>query len=224
MKYCQYCKVYIKEDRDRCTLCENMLEEGLKVESEKNEKVFPEIAPFYQSHLAFKIMIFISITAIVVSFGIDMIFPSDINWLFLFMLAVIIIWLELLIIVRKKYNISKKIVWQLIIVSVFAVFWDYTSGWSGWSLDYVIPIACVLAMIIMYVTAKIMHLSISDYITYILLDGLFGIIPILFIIFNLVNVIYPSIISIGFSIISIAAIFIFQGKEIKTEIYKRMHI
>ncbi len=221
MKYCKHCKVYIREERNRCTLCENILEEELKG---KSEHVFPHIPPFYKSHLAFKIMIFISIVAIVVSFGINIIFPSKINWPILFMFAVISIWVGLIIIVKKRYHIPKKIVWQVMIISILAVFWDYKIGWRGWSIDYVIPIACVSAMIIMYVTAKIMNLSIRDYITYAFLDGIFGIIPVLFIIFELVNVIYPSIISIGFSVISLSAIFIFQGKEIKVEINKRMHI
>lgn len=221
MKYCRYCKVYIREERDKCTLCENILEEKSKG---KGEEVFPEIPPFYESHLALKIMMFISIVALVVSFGINMIFPSNVNWPILFMFAVISIWFGLIIIVQERYHIPKKIVWQVIIISILAVFWDYKIGWIGWSLDYVIPIACVSATIIMYVTVKIMHLSVSDYITYILLNGIFGIIPALFIIFDLVSVTYPSIISIGFSIISLSSIFIFQGKEIKEEMTKRMHI
>lgn len=220
MKYCRYCKVNIRGEGDKCALCENVLEEL----DEKSEAVFPQIPPFYKSHLALKMMLFISIVALVVSFAIDMIFPSDINWPILFMLAVMSIWGGLAVIVQKRYHIPKKIVWQVIIVSILAVFWDYKIGWMGWSLDYVIPIACVSAMIIMYITAKIMHLSSRDYITYILLDGVFGIVPVLFIIFDLVKVVYPSIISAGFSIISLAAIFIFQGKEIRTEIAKRMHI
>lgn len=221
MKYCRYCKVDLRGSKDKCVLCGNMLEEELIGEA---EEVYPEVPPFYESHLAFKIMLFISIVALVVSFGINMIFPSQISWPILFMLAVISMWVGLIIIVQKRYHIPKKIVWQVIIISFLAVFWDYKIGWKGWSVDYVIPIACVSAMVIMYVTAKIMHLSIRDYITYVLLAGIFGIIPVLFIIFNLVTVIYPSIISIGFSIILLAAIFIFQGKEIKAEITKRMHI
>ena len=220
MRYCRHCKVDIREDNEKCVLCENILEKS----DDKNEDIYPEILPFYESHLALKIMMFISIVALVLSFGINIIFPSRINWPILFMFAVISIWVGLIIIVQKRYHIPKKIVWQVIIISILAVFWDYKTGWRGWSLDYVIPIACVSAMIIMYVTAKIMHLSIRDYVTYILLDGFFGIVPVLFIIFDLVNVVYPSIISIGFSIISLSAIFIFQGKEIKSEIIKRMHI
>lgn len=220
MKYCRHCKVYIREEHDRCILCQNILEEksdGLV------EDVFPDIPPFYESHLALKIMIFISIVALVLSFGINMIFRSNINWPILFMFAVISIWVGLIIIVQKRYHIPKKIVWQVVIICILAVFWDYKTGWRGWSIDYVIPIACVSAMVIMYVTAKIMKLSVRDYITYALIDGIFGIIPIIFIFFDLLNVIYPSIISIGFSLISLSAIFIFQGKEIKTEIDKRMH-
>lgn len=220
MKYCRHCKVYIREEHDRCVLCENILE----AKKSKTEDIFPYIPPFYESHLALKIMIFISIVALVVSFGINMIFPSNINWPMLFMFAVASIWIGLIIIIQKRYHIPKKIVWQVIIISVLSVFWDYKVGWKGWSLDYVIPIACVSAMIIMYVTAKVMKLSTRDYITYAFLAGVFGIIPILFIIFNLVNIVYPSIISIGFSIILLSAIFIFQGKDIRSEITKRMHI
>lgn len=220
MKYCNYCKVSIRGESDKCLLCDNILEKS----EIKSDNVFPYIPPFYEGHLALKIMIFISIVALVVSFGINIIFPSSINWPILFMLAVISIWFGLINIIQKKYHIAKKIVRQVVIISILSVVWDYITGWKGWSLDYIIPIACVSAMIIMYVTAKIMSLSIRDYITYALLDGVFGIIPILFIIFDLVNVIYPSIISIGFSIISLSAIFIFHGKDIRCEIDKRMHI
>lgn len=220
MKYCSHCKVYIREDREKCTLCGNVLDK----EIEKSEDVFPEIPPFYQSHLAIKILIFISIVAVVVSFGINIIFPSSINWPILLVFGILSIWIGLIIVVQKRYHIPKKIMWQVVIVSALSIFWDFQTGWRGWSLDYVIPIASVAAMLIMYVTAKIMKLSIRDYVTYALIDGIFGIIPIIFIIFDLVNVVYPSIISIGFSIISLSAIFIFQGKEIREEINKRMHI
>ena len=221
MKYCRHCKVYIREAHDRCVLCENVLEDEL---DDSYEDIFPEIPPFYKSNLALKIMVFISIVALVIRFGFNIIFPSRINWPILFLLAVISIWVGMIIILQKRYHIPKKILWQVIIISILAIFWDYYTGWRGWSINYVIPISSVSAMIIMYVTAKIMNLSIRDYITYALLDGIFGIIPVIFIILDLVDIIYPSIISIGFSIISLSAIFIFQGKEIKAEFTKRMHI
>lgn len=222
MQYCNHCKVHIKNKTDRCALCGNILpplDDGTKI-----KRTFPVIPPFYQSHLAMKIMIFISIASVVVSFAINMIFPSDINWPILFVFALISVWLGLIVILQKRYHIPKKIIWQVAIISLLSIFWDWKTGWRGWSLDYVIPAAIVSAMILMYVTARIMKLSARDYITYSLIDGFLGIIPILFILFDWVNVIYPSIISITVSIVSLLAIFVFQGQDIRAELDKRMHI
>jgi len=66
-------------------------------------------------------------------------------------------------------------------------------GWRGWSLDYAVPILCVAALLVMYITAKVMRLSARDYISYFLLGGLFGIVPVLFILFDIVKVDYPSL-------------------------------
>ena len=222
MQYCNHCKVYIKDKRDKCSLCDNILSNSDIKNTQ--EQIFPVIPPFYESHLAMKIMIFISIIAVVVSFAINMVFPSSINWPLLFLLAVASVWIGLIVIIQKRYHIPKKIVYQVAIISGLSLFWDWNTGWRGWSLDYIIPIACVSAMVMMYVTARILKLSTRDYITYSLIDGIFGIIPILFIVFDWVNVIYPSVISITVSIISLAGIFIFRGNEIRNELNKRMHI
>jgi len=68
---------------------------------------------------------------------------------------------------------------------------DWKIGWRGWSLDYAVPILCVAALLVMYITAKVMRLSARDYISYFLLGGLFGIVPVLFILFDIVKVDYP---------------------------------
>lgn len=220
MKSCNYCNVNIRGHKEKCPLCGNPLPHVDSVE----EEVFPIIPPFYESHLAIRIMVFISIVSVVVSFAINIIFPSNINWPLLFLFGLLSVWLGLFVIVQKKYHIPKKIMWQTGIISLLSIFWDWRIGWRGWSLSYVIPIACISAMIIMFVTAKILNLSTRDYIIYSLIDSIFGIIPLIFILFGWVKVIYPSIISIGLSIISISAILIFQGEDIKAEMNKRMHI
>lgn len=222
MQYCNYCKVHIKDNKDKCVLCGNPL--PIENIEDMENPTFPHIPPFYQSHIAMKIITFISISAIVISFAINMIFPASINWPLLVVFGLGSVWIGLFVIIKKRYHIPKKIIMQVIILSLLSLFWDWETGWRGWSTTYVIPIIIVSAMILMYITAKILRLSTRDYITYLLIDGFFGIVPVLFIIFGWVNVIYPSIISIAISIISIAAIFIFQGEEIRLELDKRMHI
>lgn len=222
MQYCTHCQVYIRDEREKCSLCGNVLpsidNSSIPVE------VFPKVPPYYESHLAIRIMIFISIVAVVISFAIDTIFPSNIRWPILLVLGLLSMWFGLIAIIQRRYHIPKKIVRQVAIISLLAIFWDWHTGWRGWSLDYVIPITCIGAMIIIYVIAKIMNLSVRDYITYALIDGLFGIIPFLFMLFGWINVVYPTILCVSLSIIFLSALFIFQGKDIKDELDKKMHI
>lgn len=221
MKYCNHCKVKIIEDREKCILCGNFL---AVISDEEPEEVFPKVPPTFESNLVLKIMLFISISTIVASFVIDTIFPSFINWPLLMVFGLISIWLGLFVIFQKKYNVHKKIIWQVIIISLLSIFWDWNTGWQGWSITYVLPTIFISAMVLMYVTGKIMKLSVRSYIIYALIDGVLGIVPALFILFGWVRIIYPSVISVGVSIIFLSAIFIFKGTEIKEELNKKMHI
>lgn len=222
MKYCNTCRVSIRGMKERCALCGNTL--ITKDNKAATEEIFPLVPPYYKSDMAMRIMIFISLSAVVVSFTLRMIFPTNFNWPVFVLFGIGSAWLSLAIIILKGKSIPKVILWQVTFIPLIAVFWDWQTGWRGWSLDYLIPILYLAAEVVMYVTAKIMKLSVRDYISYAFLDGIFGIIPILFIVFKWVNTPYPSIICTAVSLIFLMAIFIFQGGYIKNELNKRMHI
>lgn len=222
MRYCSHCRVLIRGKNQRCALCGNTLPVPELVDEQ--EGIFPEIPPTYERHLAIRIMVFISFATVVASFAIRMIFPTGINWPIFVVFGLISMWLSLIIVLRKRHDIPKTIMWQVAIVSLLSVFWDWQTGWRGWSLDYIIPIVSVAAVLVMYITARIMKLGFRDYITYALLDGLLGILPVLFILFDWVNTPYPSIICVAISVIFLSAVFIFQGEKIREELNKKMHI
>ena len=222
MQYCNQCRVKLRGSKERCVLCGNTL--SASTTNEGRDEIFPDIPPAYESHLAIRILVFISFCVAVASFAVRMIFPTDVNWPVFVVFGLISMWIGLIIVVRKRHNIHKIILWQVVIVSLLSVFWDWQTGWRGWSLDYLMPIVYVAAELAMYTTAKIMKLSIRDYITYAMLDSLFGIVPIVFILFGWVKTPYPSILCIAFSIIFLAAIFIFQGNNMLKELNKKMHI
>ena len=79
-------------------------------------------------------------------------------------------------------------------------------------------------MIVMAVGAKILKIGVRDLIIYLLIDAIFGFVPALFIIFGWVNVLFPAVICVGASIISLSALILFEGDNMKTELRKRMHI
>lgn len=222
MQYCKQCQVHQRGCKERCVLCGNTLttaDPGAVIAD-----IFPEIPPEFESHLALRIMGFISFVVAVVSFAINMLFPTNVNWPLYVLFGIVSMWLGLIVVVRKRHNIPKTIMWQVAVVTVLSVLWDWLTGWRGWSVEYVIPIIYVAAIVVMYITAKIMKLSIRNYITYAFISSLFGILPVLFIVFDWVKTPYPSIICVTISVIFLAAILVFQGNNIKKELDKSMHI
>ncbi|NLO09826.1 MAG: hypothetical protein GX129_08195 [Clostridiales bacterium] len=221
MQNCLHCKVRIKGEHTVCPLCASILED----EGNPKEDVFPHIPTIYQEFNIFiRILILASIVGVVASFAVNMIFTKESFWSILVAAGVLSMWISLFFIIRNKNNIAKTILWQVGIISILSFLWDRSMGWYGWSLNYVIPTACVLAMIVMAVGAKILKIGVRDLIIYLLIDAIFGFVPALFIIFGWVNVLFPSVICVGASIISLSALILFEGDNMKTELRKRMHI
>lgn len=221
MQYCDKCRVHLQGRQRICPLCGGIVLE----DDDSSEEVFPIIPTIYQEFNIFiRLLILISISIMVISFAINYIFTSHSRWSLLVAAAIICMWISLFFIIRKKNNIPKTIIWQVVILSILSVLWDHSMGWIGWSIDFVIPSVCVGAMIVMAVSAKLLKIGVRDLIIYILVDGIFGFVPIIFIIFGELRFILPSVICVAASAISLSALIIFQGDNIKAELKRRMHI
>lgn len=221
MQHCEHCNVEIRGTHSLCPLCGGIIHG----ENSQENDAFPHIPTIYQEFNIFiRAIILASISLVVISFAINMLFTKETRWSFLVAAGVLCMWISLFIIIKKKNNIPKTIVWQVAIISLLSVIWDNSIGWIGWSIDYVIPAVCVVAMIVMAVAAKILKIGNRDIIIYMLVDVMFGFVPIVFIIFDWVNVTYPSVICVAASAISLSALLLFQGDNIKNELNKRMHI
>lgn len=222
MQYCDYCKVKIRGNHPVCPLCGGIVEQK---ESDQDDEVFPHIPTIYQEFNVFiRILLLISICVIVIGFAVNIIVTPDSRWSILVAAGILCMWISLFFIIRKKNNIPKTIIWQVALISILSVIWDSSMGWIGWSIDYVIPSACVGAMIVMPIAAKILKLGVRDLIFYLLVDGVFGFIPLIFILFGWLNVLFPSVICVATSAISLSALILFEGNSIKAELDKRMHI
>ena len=221
MQHCEHCKVTIKGNNHLCPLCGGMLQE----KGEKEEETFPNLPTIYQEFNIFiRIIILISIAMIAFSTALNIIFFSGSRWSLFVIAGVLCMWISLFVIIRKKNNIPKTIVWQVVLIGVLAVLWDYSMGWHGWSLDYVIPTACVAAMIVMAIAAKILKIGVRDLIVYFLVDAIFGFVPLVFILLGWLGVVFPSVICVAVSAVSVSALILFEGENIKVELNKRMHI
>jgi len=220
VKYCNNCKVEVVGNRKNCPLCQ----ETLKGDKSQDE-VFPQIMFVYKEHsFFFKILLLVSIIIASTTVALNILLNEWGAWSLFILGGLGSVWASLITAINKRNNIHKNIVYQVMIISVIAIVWDLLTGWRSWSISYVIPFVCFFAMLSMAVISKVLKLYIEDYIVYIIIDGLFGIIPIIFIFTGGVSVLYPSLICIVTSIISLSTILIFEDRKLLAEIKRRLHM
>jgi len=218
---CDNCKVTLKGKHKVCPLCGGIIPEN----EEQEEEVFPYIPTIYQEfNILIRTMILLSISAVIISFAVNAIFTRESRWSILVAAGILCMWISLFFIIRKKNNIPKTIVWQVALISILSVLWDKSIGWLGWSLDFVIPTVCVGAIIVMAIAAKLLKIGVRDLIIYLFVDVIFGFVPIIFLLLGWLHILFPSIICVAASAISLSALILFEGDNMKTELNKRMHI
>nr|WP_279286072.1 DUF6320 domain-containing protein [Bittarella massiliensis (ex Durand et al. 2017)] len=197
----------------------------MRDEGEPYEEVFPVIPTVYNRfQFFFKLLIFASAVLGIVSVVINLLLPQSGVWSLFVLGGIGCLWVFLFIAVRKRNNIPKNILWQVAVAILFCLLWDLFTGWHGWSVDYVVPSICVAAMAALAVTAKVFRLVVGDFLFYLLISVLFGILPVISILLGWVQVLYPSLICVGCSLVSLAAVLIFQGENMKREWRRRMHL
>lgn len=221
MQYCEKCKVSIHGHREYCPLCQ----ERLSGSGRDSAEVFPFVEnPLQKYHLVMRLIIFISFAIAVVSVTVNVMFPVGYKWSIFVVAAIPCMWLCLYSVMLRRGNTPKNILWMVFLLSVLAVGWDFFTGWHRWSLNYVIPVLCMLAMGAMAVIAKVFHLRSADYMIYFILDSLFGIVPLLFLLTGWATIAYPSVVCVAASVLSLAALLTFEGENLILEIKKRLHI
>ena len=221
MQHCGKCKMNINGDKQYCPLCQGMLEG----EGDHKAEIFPKARPKLPPDFLFlRIMTFGAIVLAVFSVALNAMLPIEVNFWLPAVGGIVCAWISLAIAVTKKYNIIKNIIWQLFILTLLSVIWDLFTGWNGWSLDYVIPCACMVAMLSMAILARVKKMPAHEFIIYLVVDGIYGIVPLIFLLTGILNVRIPSVICVACSLISISALLLFKGRTIKSEVEKKLHL
>ena len=173
----------------------------------------------------FKIFTFLCMIAIVAALGVD--YSIDTNFhLSLFVCGgAFSMWLALAVGFFKRYNLLKNAMWQLIIVTVGCIIWDWLTGWHGWSIDFVLPGVSGLIMISMLIISRVYYRQAKDYLVYFVMAALYGmILPFIFLLTGKVRIVFPSVISIGMGVLMLIGLVLFKGKEMRQEMEKNLHV
>lgn len=222
MKACKNCQTTVKGDWSICPLCnEPLFGENI----ENNETSLKNVSLRFSRKNLVRTFILISLVIIILYFIIQGIWDFEFFGLEYVLFGLMITWLSSLILIRKRRNIVKGMVYLMIFFSLLSLYFDYGYGvGSGWSITFVIPIISISVLIAIIIFVNLVDLKIGDYILYLELVAILGIIPLLFLIMDWVGHPSPSLISVILSVIVFTVTFIKHRTKIKNELEKRFYV
>ena len=220
MKKCYKCNVNINSSVAKCPLCKNGIDDDGQEES-----VFPFIPNTYKKNkLIFKCFIFFSIMGCILSIIINYLISDKISWSWVVVAGIISFWVTFITGIKQRNNFMTLLFAEILIVLISAIIWDYFTGWYFWSITFVLPFLCIAYITTLFFLRIFLKNIFQDYVIYIYINSIIGLIPLYFIIKDSLYIKWPSIVCVIFSIFSILALGIFNHKQMKNELERRLHI
>lgn len=219
MMYCKKCNVFVNGEKRCCPLCQGILLGNPSVDA------YPKIEqPKYNRHFLIRLISFIAIAMAVICTFVNIMLPKYGYWCIFADAGILCGWITAMIGITYRKRLISNIMLQLFIITAMSFIWDSCTGWYKWSIDFVLPCCCFASTVAICVISLVKKLPKSEYIMYLIVNGIYGLVPLIFIVKGVLNIIYPSAICTALSIILVSAIFLFEGRSASSEISKKMHL
>ncbi len=222
MKKCQYCKIEVGGNPDKCPLCQSRLT------GEGERPYFPEKSNLQFRSFLYKVQMFIVWAVIIAGFGLDFLlglrFPSfpELHWC-----LIITMWL-----VAFEFGIMKQfkpgtasarrvtimVFMILILLTITSYFFDFL--WL--TRDWIVPIAIAATIVVNFILT--MMDKQGNAMTYLLTGLLFGVIPFWVMYIQRKNMPMTWVICLIISVTMFAGAIIFKGRTVAKEFQRRFHI
>ena len=220
MKKCNFCKVKIIDETDHCPLCGSVLEGN-----EDGENRFPDILKKESAlNFIYRLMLFISIVAIVTCVGINITTGQSTKWSLI--VAVAFLYALLIIKMFARENAGYRV--RTFGICAFGLFLviviDYILGAKRWSVNYVFPALIMLLVLSLIILMIVNHRNWQSYILLLFAMVIISVIPVILYHLGIVTNPYPSQIAFSFTLIVTVGTLILGGPRVKSELYRRFHI
>ena len=219
MMTCPKCNITIRGDKRCCPLCQGRLK------GEPEDGAFPVLEKVPVSTVTlFRIAIFAAVLA-EIAFVLISFFHGE--WIHSFgvaTMAIIFGLIDLAVALYYKGNVLKLITVQayIILVAVFII--DRHFGAHYWSLAYVIPSVLVALAIATVLVGRIEGLVLGDYIMYLIVDVVFGLLQVIPIYKKVNPDPFIAAVSIAFMVAMAAFVLIFHFREFRNASVKYLNM
>lgn len=223
MTTCVRCQLIVDGQHQHCPLC-------FKPLSNPSHSVtaYPTYEEFYhhpKGFTRFRLLLFLTIIAIVLSITINLL-TLDINphlWSFILTVGLLYAWVSIKDTLLSAAHVGKKILVNYSALSIFLFVIDVFVGFTGWSTNYAIPLFGIAATFLMTAIAIRQKTLWRDDMGYLLAMFFVNLSPMLLFVFKLSTVIWTSIAAIVYSLLTIIGMMIFTQRKFRNELEKRFH-
>lgn len=134
------------------------------------------------------------------------------------------------VLLRRRYN-GPRLVFNLLLllVSALIVFTDWFTGYTGYSLDLVVPILCSVTLVCNFIFAFLHSRFTANALVYLLMNIGVGLLPYILLFFRIDRGridghSIPWVLCLIISVVTFLGLVIFKGRDLRSEIEKRLHL
>ena len=220
MKTCPNCKIHVGGSPTYCPLCQSQLL------GEGEPPRYPSVEPEQRRYsLAYKIVAFVLLTATVICVAIDLLGPdTPVSWSIPVILGVAGTLILLRVMMKRRRNAPKLLFQTLVLVSVVLVLCDLATGWHRFSVDYVVPILCTVALVLNSIFGYINRHFTESGLVYLLRGIVVGALPYQPFLLSPQQAPVAWTVCLIVGIITFLSLVIFKGRDLWTELQKRLHL
>lgn len=224
MKYCRNCNLKIDNDVERCLFCDSKLEE---LDNNYSSSFSLKKPKGYYADKLKRILIFSFISLFLISCLFRTYLFKDRPYHIFVLITSIFVYF----VISKAIEYSKGTVAKISTISMLTslyctyLFYFFDLNVIGIYFTYVFPgvtVSGLIAMLIIFLITK--GKNIHDEFIYIFVSSLFGMIPFIFVLFNIIEVTFIASITSLFSFLVLMSFIFFVYKDSKEELKRRFHI
>lgn len=221
MKYCGVCRLNIENTLEHCPLCGAFTEDA---EGPSNDD-FPVVTTSFMVDVIKHMLLFGAIAGTLICMFINF-FVVGLEtglWSVIAGVSSFYIYFSCGYLMKKRMNLGVFSVMEVFLVSIVVLVIDFSLGWKGWSIDYVIPFLIISGSMLMVIVSIFRPFRWKEYMIYVLITALMGLIPVVFILTGWTKVPVVSEICVLYSLLTVTAMAIFSRRKLKAELRRRLH-
>lgn len=221
MMRCRACEVTIEGRWERCPLC------GDVAEGTPSPDPLPTVPLVFSRRRLVRVLLLASFGVVVATFALQLLLgtgSSGIGVLRSVWLGLATLWLLTLTAVRERRDVTRAALFVVLLVAPVCVYWDYLTGWHGWSLTYTLPIVSACAVLAMLITAQLLRIEVADHVLHSGPTVLLGLAPLVFLLLGWVTDPLPSVLCVIVSLVALSILHLSRLREVGHELGRRLHL